>query len=105
MLSSRATPSFQASPSRKAPNKHYKTTSQRTNIYLCAIWHKDRGLIAYRMNIKLFLTTIIFADIEPFSGFSMWVTTVKPAFHTGLFTLYPCRGTLSAKIFITFFII
>ena len=48
---------------------------------------------------------IIFADIEPFSGFSMCAATVNPAFHTGLFTLYPYRGTLQAKIFIPFFII
>ena len=57
------------------------------------------------LNINIFLMMIIFADIEPFSGFSMWIATIDPAFHTGLFTLYPYRGTLSPKIFITFFII
>ncbi len=46
---------------------------------------------------------IIFADIEPFSGFSMWVATVNPAFHTGLFTLYPYRGTLKPTIFFKLF--
>jgi len=35
----------------------------------------------------LFLTTIIFADIEPFSEFSIVTMTHYPAFHAGLFTL------------------